>query len=153
LDVNENISKEKFLKLNDFEVQDQSTSENDLWIALKSLGFNYALELDMMCPFNLSVHVNDVDIHLKPTSYVDLAEIKKILIKFLKNKGEKIRINNPSIQCFNYQDDCGSILYAENKVIKKIFKNEFNLRSLGFIEYSIIYSSNKFKECCFKSTY
>jgi hypothetical protein len=128
LDVDENISKEKFLKLNDYEVQDQDITEKDLWVGLKSLGFNYALELDMMCPFNLSFHVNDVDVHLKPTLYVDLAEIKKILIKFLKNKGEKIRINNPSIQCFNYQDDCGSILYAENKVKKKLY-SKINLIS------------------------
>jgi hypothetical protein len=116
LDVDENISKEKFLKLNDFEVQSRETTEQDLWTGLKSVGFNYALELDMMCPFNLTLHINDSDVHLKPTSYVELTEIKKFLIKFLKNKGDRIKINNPSIHCFNYQDDCGSILYAENKV-------------------------------------
>jgi hypothetical protein len=49
LDVDEIISKEKFLKLNDFEVQDPDTTEQDLWIGLKSVGFNYALELDMVC--------------------------------------------------------------------------------------------------------
>lgn len=49
LDKDENISKEKFLKLNEFEVQDKDTTEQDLWTGLKSLGFNYALELDMVC--------------------------------------------------------------------------------------------------------
>ncbi len=49
LDVDEIISKEKFLRLNDFEVQDPDTTEQDLWIGLKSVGFNYALELDMVC--------------------------------------------------------------------------------------------------------
>jgi hypothetical protein len=49
LDVDENISKEKFLKLNDLEVHDPDTSEKDLWIGLKSVGFNYALQLDMVC--------------------------------------------------------------------------------------------------------
>lgn len=49
LDKDEHISKEKFLKLNDFEVQDPNTSEQDLWSGLKSIGFNYALELDMVC--------------------------------------------------------------------------------------------------------
>lgn len=48
LDVEENISREKFLKLNDLEVQDKDTSEADLWTGLKALGFNYALELDMV---------------------------------------------------------------------------------------------------------
>lgn len=69
-----------------------------------------------MCPFKLTVHLNEPDTHLKPTSFVELAEIKKILIQFLKNKGEKIKLNNPNIQCFNYQDNSGSILLAENKV-------------------------------------
>lgn len=54
LDKDENISKEKFLKLNDFEVQDKDTTEDDLWIGLKALGFNYALELDMVCCLTLS---------------------------------------------------------------------------------------------------
>jgi hypothetical protein len=49
LDVDENISKTKFLELNNFEVQDQGTSEQDLWNGLRSIGFNYALELDMVC--------------------------------------------------------------------------------------------------------
>ncbi|CAF2879999.1 unnamed protein product [Rotaria sp. Silwood2] len=115
LDIDENVSKEKFLKLNGFEVQDEDTSEQDLWNGLKSLGFNYALELDMMCPFNLTVHTSQPDLHLKPTSYVELAEIKKILVKFLENKGQKIKLNESSVQCFNYQDDCGSILFVENK--------------------------------------
>lgn len=69
-----------------------------------------------MCPFNLSVHMNESNVHIKPTSYVELAEIKKLLVKFLKNKGEKIRLNNQAIQCFNYQDQIGSILFAENRV-------------------------------------
>lgn len=69
-----------------------------------------------MCPFNLIVHMNESNVHLKPTSYVELTEIKKILVKFLKNKGERIRVNNQSIHCFNYQDDSGSILFAENRV-------------------------------------
>lgn len=69
-----------------------------------------------MCPFKLSVHVNEPNVHIKPTSYVELAEIKEILVRFLKNKGEKIRVNNPAIQCFNYQDPVGSILVAENRV-------------------------------------
>jgi len=49
LDKDENISKEKFLALNDFEVQNKDANEQDLWAGLKSLGFNYALELDMVC--------------------------------------------------------------------------------------------------------
>jgi len=49
LDVDEIIAKEIFLRLNDFEVQDPDTTEQDLWMGLKSLGFNYALELDMVC--------------------------------------------------------------------------------------------------------
>lgn len=49
LDRDENISKEKFLKLNDFEVQQPGTTEQDLWSGLNSVGFNYALELDMVC--------------------------------------------------------------------------------------------------------
>jgi hypothetical protein len=69
-----------------------------------------------MCPFNLTVHVNEPDIHLKPTSYVELTEIKSILIKFLLNKGEKIKLSNPLVQCYNYHDNCGSILFVENKV-------------------------------------
>ncbi|CAF3451160.1 unnamed protein product [Rotaria sp. Silwood1] len=117
LDIDENVSKDKFLKLNNFEVQDEDTSEQDLWNGLKSLGFNYALELDMMCSFNLTVHINQSDLHLKPTSYVELAEIKKILVKFLENKGQKIKLNVSSVQCFNYKDDCGSILFVENKGI------------------------------------
>jgi len=75
-----------------------------------------------MCPFTLTVHINDSDVHLKPTSYVELAEIKKFLIRFLKNKGEKIKFNNPSIQCFNYQDEYGSILFVENRVKIYILK-------------------------------
>jgi hypothetical protein len=78
-----------------------------------------------MCSFSLTVHINEPDVHLKPTSYVELAEIKKILIQFLENKGEKIRLNNPAIQCFNYHDDCGSILFVENKVNKKIHHQIF----------------------------
>lgn len=78
-----------------------------------------------MCPFKLTMHLNESDTHLKPTSFVELAEIKKILIKFLKNKGEKVKISNPNIQCFNYQDNVGSILYAENKVHHKKTKNLF----------------------------
>ncbi|CAF1240094.1 unnamed protein product [Rotaria sordida] len=115
LDVDENVSKEKFLKLNDFEVQDRGTSEQELWNGLKSIGFNYALELDMMCQFNLTVHINQPDLHLKPTSYIELAEIKKVLVKFLENKGQQIKLNNLSVQCYNYKDDCGSILFVENK--------------------------------------
>jgi len=49
LDVDENISKEKFLKLNNFEVQSPDTTEKSLWEGLKTLGFNSALELDMVC--------------------------------------------------------------------------------------------------------
>lgn len=116
LDVDENISREKFIQLNDFEVQDKDTTEGDLWNGLKSLGFNYALELDMMCPFVLNVHTNDVEIlRLKPTSYVEFTEIKKILLKFLKNKGDRIKINNSHVDCYHYHDACGSIVYAENK--------------------------------------
>lgn len=48
LDVDENVSKENFLKLNDFEVQEQDTTEHDLWTGLKSVGFNNALEIDMV---------------------------------------------------------------------------------------------------------
>ncbi|CAF3911899.1 unnamed protein product, partial [Adineta steineri] len=114
LDEGEGISKENFFKLNDFEVQDPDTTETDLWAGLKSIGFNYALELDMMCPFELTVHVNESNIHLESTSFVELTEIKKILIKFLQNKSEKIKINS-TVQCFNYHDDCGSILIVENK--------------------------------------
>ncbi|CAF1508898.1 unnamed protein product, partial [Adineta steineri] len=84
LDEGEGISKENFFKLNDFEVQDPDTTETDLWAGLKSIGFNYALELDMMCPFELTVHVNESNIHLESTSFVELTEIKKILIKFLQ---------------------------------------------------------------------
>ncbi len=69
-----------------------------------------------MCPFSLTVHINDPGLHLEPTSYVELNEIKKPLIKFIKTKGEKIRVNNRSIDCFNYHDGSGSILYAENRV-------------------------------------
>ena len=69
-----------------------------------------------MCPFNLAVHLNESNVHLKPTSYVELTEIKKMLVKFLKNKGEKIRLNNQSVHCFNYHDNSGSILFAENRV-------------------------------------
>ena len=54
LDKDENISKEKFLKLNDFEVQDKNTTEDDLWTGLKAIGFNYALELDMVCCLTFS---------------------------------------------------------------------------------------------------
>ncbi|CAF5135682.1 unnamed protein product [Rotaria sp. Silwood1] len=68
-----------------------------------------------MCVFNLTVHINQPDLHLKPTSYVELAEIKTVLMNFLENKGQKIKLNNSSVQCFNYKDDCGSILLAENK--------------------------------------
>ena len=42
-----------------------------------------------MCPFSLTVHINDPGLHLEPTSYVELNEIKKSLIKYIKNKGEK----------------------------------------------------------------
>jgi hypothetical protein len=49
LDTDEGISKAKFIELNKFEVQDQDTSEHDLWNGLKCIGFNYALELDMVC--------------------------------------------------------------------------------------------------------
>lgn len=69
-----------------------------------------------MCSFNLTAYVNQPDVTLKPTAYVELSEIKKILIKFLQNKGEKIKLDDPSVRCFNYQDDCGSVLYVENKV-------------------------------------
>ena len=48
LDVDENVSKEKFLKLNDYEVQQPETTEQELWIGLNSVGFNYAMELDMV---------------------------------------------------------------------------------------------------------
>ncbi len=48
LDVDENVSREKFLQLNDFEVQSPDTTEEDLWIGLNSIGFNHALELDMV---------------------------------------------------------------------------------------------------------
>lgn len=49
LDRDENISRDKFLKLNDFEVQNKDTTEQDLWTGLKSLGFNYELKIDMVC--------------------------------------------------------------------------------------------------------
>ncbi|UJR30828.1 hypothetical protein I4U23_018345 [Adineta vaga] len=115
LDVDENISMQKFIKLNNFEVQEPNTTEQELWSGLNSIGFNYAMELDMMCPFKLTIHMNESDIHLKPTSYVELTEIKKLLIRFLKNKGDQIQLKNPSVQCINYNDDCGSILFIDNK--------------------------------------
>ncbi|CAF3533242.1 unnamed protein product [Rotaria socialis] len=120
LDVDENISKDKFLKLNDFEVQDQDTSEQDLWIGLKSIGFNSALELDMMCPFNLTVYNNQSGLKLTPTSFVDLAEIKKLLVPFLQKKAKTITLEDPSIHCFHYQDDCGSILFVENQGVSNV---------------------------------
>ncbi len=82
-----------------------------------------------MCPFNLTVHINEPSIHLTPTSFVELTEIKQILIKFLRTKGEKIKLNNSSIQCFNYHDNCGSILFVENKV-KNTSWNFMNLKKL-----------------------
>jgi len=51
LDVDENISREKFVQLNNFEVQDPDIPDVDLWKGLTALGFNYALELDMVCDF------------------------------------------------------------------------------------------------------
>jgi hypothetical protein len=86
-----------------------------------------------MCPFSLTVHTNDPGLHLKPTSYVELNEIKKTLIKFLKTKGERIRVNNPSIYCFNYQDESGSIIFAENRV-KIHSKIQHNLSLFLFLE-------------------
>ena len=55
LDVDESISKKKFLELNEFEVKGEETTEEDLWSGLRAVGFNYALELDMvreMQPWN-----------------------------------------------------------------------------------------------------
>lgn len=52
MDVDENISKLKFIELNNLEVQDEDTTEKDLWTGLKSIGFNNALEIDMVC-FNI----------------------------------------------------------------------------------------------------
>jgi hypothetical protein len=48
LDVDENVSREKFLQLNDVEVQSPDTTEEDLWNGLNCIGFNHALELDMV---------------------------------------------------------------------------------------------------------
>ena len=48
LDVDESISKKKFLELNEFEVKGEETNEDDLWAGIKAIGFNYALELDMV---------------------------------------------------------------------------------------------------------
>lgn len=48
LDTDENISKENFIKLNNIEVQDSGTSEQDLWNGLNSIGFNNSLEIDMV---------------------------------------------------------------------------------------------------------
>ncbi|CAF0850580.1 unnamed protein product [Adineta ricciae] len=115
LDVDENVSKEKFLKLNDYEIQEPETTEQELWIGLNSVGFNYAMELDMMCPFQLTVHVNESDIRLKPTSFIELNEIRGSLIQFLKDKSDRIQLKNPSVHCFHYQDDYGSILFVQNK--------------------------------------
>ncbi len=86
-----------------------------------------------MCQFKLTVHMNEADVHLKPTSYVQLTEIKKVLIKFLKNKGKPIKVNNPSIYCSNYQDNCGSILFAENRVSNSLH-NTTNLLMNVFLE-------------------
>mgnify|MGYP006904180159 FL=1 len=71
-----------------------------------------------MCPFVLNVHTNDADIHLTPTSYVELGDIKKFLLKFLKNQSERIKLDNSAVQCFHYHDAYGSIVYAENRVLK-----------------------------------
>ena len=154
LDSDENISKAKFLKLNDFEVQDPGTSEKDLWNGLKSIGFNYALELDMVCRqsmlFTRSILV-DLDVpvqsdgprsgHGHPPA-IDLVRWTsrntenscKVSTKSSKRrspslisvavtndcfsctKGEPIKLDNPFIRCFDYRDDCGSILVANNKV-------------------------------------
>jgi hypothetical protein len=48
LDVDENISKKKFFDLNHYEVQNEQTSEVDLWNGLHAVGFNKALEIDMV---------------------------------------------------------------------------------------------------------
>lgn len=69
-----------------------------------------------MCPFNLTVHSNQSDMRLRPTKFIDLNDMKKALIKFLEHKGERIMLSDSSIQCFNYQDDCGSIVFVQNKV-------------------------------------
>ncbi len=69
MDKDENISKEKFLILNDFEVQNKETTEQALWVGLNRLGFNYALELDMVgyqkISSNLLVLVFFVDVSIQ----------------------------------------------------------------------------------------
>ena len=77
-----------------------------------------------MCPFNLTVNTNRPDLHLKPTSFIELEEIKTALLRFLMKKAEKIKLRDPSVLCFNYQDDCGSILFIKNSV--KTYVMHFN---------------------------
>jgi hypothetical protein len=157
LDSDENISKAKFLKLNDFEVQDPSTSEQDLWNGLKSIGFNSALELDMVCRrvilfarsiVVLGVHLgvpvqssgtcagyghpsaidfvhwtsrnteNSCKISAKSSKHRSLSFVAFAVRDdfFSSSKGEPIKLENPFVRCFDYRDDCGSILVANNKV-------------------------------------
>ena len=50
-----------------------------------------------MCSFNLTVHANEQDLHLTPTSYVELSEVKKVLLKFLQNKVGSILLDFPDV--------------------------------------------------------
>ena len=96
-----------------------------------------------MCPFQLTVHVNESDIRLKPTSFIELNEIRGSLIQFLKDKSDRIQLKNPSVHCFHYQDDYGSILFVQNKVnySKLIIKSLF--LSVVFFKYPYICRDDK----------
>ena len=69
-----------------------------------------------MCPYHLTVFLNQSDLRLTPTSFYELDDLKKSLSKFLSKQGERIKLKDSSIKCVNYQDDYGSILFAENTV-------------------------------------
>ncbi|CAF1005747.1 unnamed protein product [Didymodactylos carnosus] len=119
LDIEQNISKEKFLKLNEMEVDDSDTSESELWKGVKSLGFDYSLNADQMCPYNISVYTkNNPDLRIKPTAFFELEQLKGTLIKFYQKKNVKpIKMNNPDVSCSEYHDSYGSMLFAENKIV------------------------------------
>ena len=50
--------------MNEFEIQSEDTKEDDLWSGLKAVGFNGALELDMVSDTNVEVSLNVRNLHL-----------------------------------------------------------------------------------------
>ena len=134
---------EGFLRLNELELQDEESDEEEFWLTLSSWGFNRALQQDEVlpqqtsfarrrhyssyisyiyiqgCGFRLEVFAQDCNVDLKALEVSNHRRVlDEALLEVVRGKGDKRKVEGAkNVNILTYETKFKCTVAVENKVI------------------------------------